>query len=206
MERLRQAEVEHLHGPVRLHLHVGRFQIAVDDPLFVGSFECLGDLAGDGEGLVERDWSILHRSRGPTPTSCAHLGCARPAGRRRSPDQFLQRRTLDVFEDQGGGVAFVFEAVDRRDVRVVQRRQHLRFPLEAGQPLGVVDEGVGEDLQRDIAVELGVAGLVHLAHAAYPELFADNVLPEPGTRRQRHENLPRCLTAEGPAPIWAVTS
>ena len=44
------------------------------------------------------------------------------------------------------------------DVRMIERGQHLRFPLEACQPLGVVDEGFRKDLQRNIAVELGVTG------------------------------------------------
>ena len=40
------------------------------------------------------------------------------------------------------------------------------FALKAGQPLGVdIHEGVGQDLQRDIAVELCVAGFVDLPHA-----------------------------------------
>ena len=58
------------------------------------------------------------------------------------------------------------QPMNRRDVRVVERGQHLRFPLEPGQPLRVVHEGVGEDLQGDITVELGVTGLVDLAHPA----------------------------------------
>ena len=58
----------------------------------------------------------------------------------------LQRWPFDVFQNEGGGVAAFFQAVDLRDVRMIQRRQHLGFPLEAGQSLGVVHEGVGEQL------------------------------------------------------------
>ena len=49
-----------------------------------------------------------------------------------------------------------FEAVDRGDVRMIQRRQHLRFPLEAREPIGIEREQFGQDLQRDIAIELRV--------------------------------------------------
>ena len=38
-ERLRQAEVQHLHRPVVLHLDVGRLQVAVDDALVVRRLE-----------------------------------------------------------------------------------------------------------------------------------------------------------------------
>ena len=64
---------------------------------------------------------------------------------------------------------------------MIERGQHLRFPLKAREALRVLDEGVGEDLQRDIAVELRVTGLVHLSHPACPELLGDDVLSELGT-------------------------
>ena len=51
----------------------------MNDPLFVRRFKGLGDLAGDGEGFIERDW---------------------PFG-----DAILECRAGDVFEDQCGGVA-----------------------------------------------------------------------------------------------------
>ena len=34
----------------------------------------------------------------------------------------------------------VFEAVDRADVRMIQRRQHPRFALEAREPIGIGGE------------------------------------------------------------------
>ena len=133
----------------------------MDDPLLVGRFQRFGDLASDGEGFVERD-------RSPT-------------------DPVLERRAGDVFENERGGVAAFFEAVDRRDVRVVERRQDLRFALEAGQPFGVVHEGVGQDLQRDIAVQLGITGLVHFAHAACTDGGEDFVGAEGGAGLKWHQ-------------------
>ena len=55
------------------------------------------------------------------------------------------------------------------DVRMVQRRQRLGFALEARQPLGVVGEGLGQDLDRDVATQLGVGRAIDLAHAAGAE-------------------------------------
>ena len=38
-----------------------------------------------------------------------------------------------------------------RDVRMIQRRQHFGFTLEARQAIGIVREGVGQHLDRDVA-------------------------------------------------------
>jgi len=48
---------------------------------------------------------------------------------------------------------------------IVQRGEHLRFTLEAGDTLGVRGEGIGQDLYRDIPPELRITGAIHLTHA-----------------------------------------
>ena len=53
----------------------------------------------------------------------------------------------------------------RGDVRMIQRRERLRFALEPREPLGIARERVGQDLDRDVAIELRIAGAIHLAHA-----------------------------------------
>ncbi len=50
------------------------------------------------------------------------------------------------------------DAVDGGDVGVVEAGEDLRLPLESSEPVRISREGVGEDLQRDLAVELGVGG------------------------------------------------
>ena len=52
---LRQAEVEHLHGAVRPHFDVRRFQIAVDDALLVRGFERIRNLLRNGQRFIDRD-------------------------------------------------------------------------------------------------------------------------------------------------------
>ena len=52
--RLRQAEVEHFDQPSGVSLDVGRFQVAVDDALFVRRLERVGDLPRDRQRLRER--------------------------------------------------------------------------------------------------------------------------------------------------------
>ena len=76
-----------------------------------------------------------------------------------------ERRTLDEFEDQGSNAIDFFEAVDRADVRMIQRREHARFALEAGEPFQVGCERRWQDLDRDVAPEPGVARAIDFAHA-----------------------------------------
>ena len=37
---------------------------------------------------------------------------------------------------------------------MIERGEHLRFALEAREPIGIEREGVGQHLQRDVAIEL----------------------------------------------------
>ena len=46
-----------------------------------------------------------------------------------------------------------FQAVERGDVGMVQRRQHLRFALKAGHAIGVGGEKLRQDFERHIAPE-----------------------------------------------------
>jgi hypothetical protein len=65
--------------------------------------------------------------------------------------------------------------VDRRDVRVIQRREGLGFTLEAREAVGVVRERLGQNLDRDVAIQLRVAGAEDLAHAAFADRRGDLV-------------------------------
>ena len=56
---------------------------------------------------------------------------------------------------------------------MVQRGEELRFALEAGQPIGIAGEEVGQDLERDVAPEPRVAGAKHLSHSPGAELADD---------------------------------
>ncbi len=107
---LGEAEIEDLDLALRGQLHVGRLQVPVNDPLLVRGLERVGDLPRNGEGLVDRD----------------------RAGR----DPFRQRLALHQLQDERSRAARFLEAVDVRDVRMVERRQDLRLALEARQPLG----------------------------------------------------------------------
>jgi hypothetical protein len=52
---------------------------------------------------------------------------------------------------------------------MVQGRKNLRLTLETSEAVGVGEEGVGQDFQRDFTIQSGVARTIHLAHPAAPE-------------------------------------
>jgi len=53
IERLGEAEVQHLDRAIRSHLDVRRLQIAVNDPGGVRGLERVGNLSRDRQGFVE---------------------------------------------------------------------------------------------------------------------------------------------------------
>ena len=76
--------------------------------------------------------------------------------------------------------AAFLDAVDVGDIRMIQRRQRLRFTLESREPLGVVGEGVGQDLERDVALQPGVGRAIDLAHAPGTERGDDLIKADAG--------------------------
>ncbi len=92
--RFREPEVEHLHRAISADLDVRGLQIAMDDPLLMCRFEGFGDLLRDGQRVVERD--------------------------RATRDALRQIVALDQFHHERTHTARLFEAVDVRDVRVIQ--------------------------------------------------------------------------------------
>jgi hypothetical protein len=58
IERFRQAEIEEFDHAIGAQLDVRRFQIPVDDALFVRRFKRVGDLPRDRQRLVERNRSL----------------------------------------------------------------------------------------------------------------------------------------------------
>ena len=69
---------------------------------------------------------------------------------------------------------------------MIQRREHVGFALEPGESVAIVYEGLGEDLQRDIAAEPRIGRPIHAAHAAFAEESGDIVVSEPSTDAHWH--------------------
>ncbi len=86
----------------------------MDDPLLVRGLEGRRDLARDAERLVD--------------------------GKRPARDALGQRLAFDELQDERLGAARLLEAVDVRNVRMVERGEDLGLALEARQPLRIRGE------------------------------------------------------------------
>src|SRR6266496_2835421 len=67
------------------------------------------------------------------------------------------------------------DVVNRADVRMIQRRSGLRFALKAGEGLRLPGNIVGQELERDEAVQARVFRFVNHAHTAAANFF-DNAI------------------------------
>ena len=147
----------------------------MDDPLLVRGFERLGDLPRDQQRFVE--------------------------GNRAPGDPLRQVVALDQLHHQRTHAARLFEPVDGRDVRVVQRRQRLRFACEPRQAIWVVRKRVGQHLERHLAIQFGVAGAKHLAHAAFADGGEHVVDAKAGAGGEGHGVIIRAAS-RGPCGPW----
>jgi hypothetical protein len=101
-------------------------------------------------------------------------------------DALGQRRTLDQLHHQRTGAFAFFKPVNRRDVRMIERREDLRLAAETGEPVGVARHHWQQHLDRDIAIERRVASAIHLAHSAGAQGEADLVRSEAVASCERH--------------------
>ena len=98
------------------------------DATFVRSIERIGNLDSDLSRFVDRKRAV------------------------REP--CLERRTLDHLHDDDLIRADAFESVNRRDVRVIERGEHLRFAGESRDAIRVIGKAVRQDLERNVTTEL----------------------------------------------------
>ena len=63
---------------------------------------------------------------------------------------------------------------------MIERGQRLRFACEPGEAIGIAGEGIGQNLQRHVPIELGVPRAIDLAHPACPDLGEDFIGAETG--------------------------
>ena len=116
-------------------------------------------------------------------------------------DHRVERLALHVLHHDEVEAVGLGDVVDGDDVGVVERRGRLGLLHETPLALRVGHLVGGEDLDGDEAVEVGVAGLVDDAHAAFAELLEDvEVQHTPADHRH-----PRCWNAHPgrpePAPV-----
>jgi len=80
-------------------------------------------------------------------------------------------------------------SVDRCDIRMVERGQHLRFPHESCEPLAVVDHRFGQHFDSHLAFQVGVGRPVHLTHGARAEAGTDLIRTKAGAATDCHAVL-----------------
>jgi hypothetical protein len=118
------------------------------------------DLHGDTERFVSRQRALLDA-----------------IGERRSRDEFHDERRLTVAAP---------DAIDMRNVRMIQRGERLRFLLEARNAAGVLGERLRQHLDRDVTLEFGITGAINLARAARADGLDDFVVTELRTWADGH--------------------
>jgi hypothetical protein len=91
-------------------------------------------------------------------------------------DQMLQRRAIEKFHHDEGTTLVLSYFMDGADVRMVQGRGGLAFPLEAGQGCWIVGYVIRQKLKRDKAVKVYVLSLVNDTHPAAAQFLGNAVM------------------------------
>src|SRR4029450_12597921 len=87
----------------------------------------------------------------------------------------------------------VFNSVDRRDVRMIQRREQARFARKSSKAIGIVDEGGRKHLDGAVAAQSCVGGTKHLAHATFAEPGDDLVVSDASADQSGDIRMPVIL-------------
>ena len=82
----------------------------------------------------------------------------------------LETGTFDQFQDQRTRPLGFLDAVDGRDVRVVQRSQDFGFTLKTGEAVRISCDRFRQHLDGNLPLQVRVEGLIHLTHAALADL------------------------------------
>jgi hypothetical protein len=78
-----------------------------------------------------------------------------------------------------------FEAVDVRDVGMVQRGENFGLTLEPCKPIGIGRHCRWQHLDRDLPLQVCVGGAIDLAHPSGPDGSGDFVRAKTGAGSQR---------------------
>ena len=110
-------------------------------------FVCRGETVGDLNRIIEhRTWR--QRSR-------IH--------------PLAERLALEKLGDDPGRPLMHPDIVNGEDIRVIQAACRAGFLFESTLAFGIAREGRGQELDRDITLQLRIARAIHLSHAADAE-------------------------------------
>ena len=82
------------------------------------------------------------------------------------PQRAVKRFALHQLQHEAIHIAGFFDAVNRGNVRMIQRSERARLAAKPRQPLGVPRELVRQNLDGNIASQLVIVRAVHLSHSA----------------------------------------
>jgi hypothetical protein len=97
-----------------------------------------------------------------------------------------ERPAIDILGDQILTSLMLAHVVDGDDVGMVERGGHLSLALKAPSRRRI-RQLVGENLHRDVAIQFGIAGAIHLAHPARSQRLQDFKHSQAITGLQAHE-------------------
>ena len=66
------------------------------------------------------------------------------------------------------------------------RVRYMRFSLEPRQAIRISRKRLRQDLECDLSIQLGIGGLIDLAHAPLADEGGDVVVAEPGADFESH--------------------
>ena len=165
---LGQAEIEDLEASFLGDPEVAGLQISMHDPLLVSSREPPCHLDGQFSGSARGEGSFLK------------------AG--------AKGLTFEQLHHHVGRILVIGKIVDGEDVRMAERGQGLRLPLEASQGVRALRQVLRQHLHGDEAIQARVLRLPDFAHAARAKGCQDFVRPESSS----------CLEGRGDRLPWTA--
>ena len=141
---LRQSEVENFYLPVRHKKNVCRLDVAMHNPLGMRRRQRVGDLHGNLEQFIH-----FHRLPDGMVT-----------------DPLFQALALKLLHHDERMAVVVVNVVNRADVRMVELRRGPSLARKAVERAFVLDQVIGNKLQRDMAPQAHVFRLVDHSHPA----------------------------------------
>ena len=115
------------------------------------------------------------------------MSIARRGGSGPDVESLAQRLALEQFHHGVGQAVGVAEVVNREDAGVRQRRHRQRLALEARQPIRVGGKRLRQHLDGDVALQLGIARAVDVAHSAGADVRCDLVGTDDCSRLEAHQ-------------------
>src|SRR5262245_15814317 len=115
----------------------------MNDTLLVSSFEGFTDVPANMENLFNRNRTTLNA--------------------------LSESLAFDQLEHEKSCTFRFLEIVDRSDIGVVQGCENFGLSLKPAHPICVARELIGQDFDRNVALQFRIARTIHLTHSALTE-------------------------------------